>query len=188
LSRAGLGCSVGPGWYADAEVVLRDDRMLEPVEDDSGLQEHRERLRQLLRKVGALLDEADSALETTAPTGESLGRLERFRVELEGLVQDYSRQNAVFLDGLRERMRKIEEADLKRAMTEQPTRQPRNQARIQELSEELSRELRLERVDAAIKELLDFLSDAEFFAANASTGRKRRLRSLQTAIEKALPK
>ena len=53
---------------------------------------------------------------------------------------------------------------------------------------ELTRDLRLERVDNAIKELLDFLSDADFFAANASTGRKRRLRALQNAIEGALQK
>jgi hypothetical protein len=48
--------------------------------------------------------------------------------------------------------------------------------------------MRLQRVDSAIKELLDFLADADFFAANASTGRRRRLRSLQNAIEKALEK
>ena len=73
-------------------------------------------------------------------------------------------------------------------MSEKSTRAPRDDARIQKLSEDLTRDLRLQRVDGAIKELLDFLSDAEFFAANASTGRKRKLRALGNAIEKALVK
>jgi hypothetical protein len=73
-------------------------------------------------------------------------------------------------------------------MSEKRTRAPRDDARLQKLSDDLTRDLRLERVDNAIKELLDFLSDADFFAANASTGRKRRLRALQNAIEAALQK
>jgi len=73
-------------------------------------------------------------------------------------------------------------------MSEQGSRTRVGQARIQELSEVLTLTLRLERVDKAIKELLDFLSDSEFFAANASTGRRRRLRTLQNAIDKALQK
>jgi hypothetical protein len=64
----------------------------------------------------------------------------------------------------------------------------RDEARIQELSEQLTTDLRLKRIDNARKELLDFLSDAEFFAAYASTGRRRRLRSLQNAIDQARQK
>jgi hypothetical protein len=64
----------------------------------------------------------------------------------------------------------------------------KRQAEIEALSEELNTTLRLERADDAIKELLSFLADAGFYAANATTGRERRLRQLQNAIEKALAK
>jgi hypothetical protein len=60
------------------------------------------------------------------------------------------------------------------------------QAQIESISGDLNTSLRLSRIDAAIKELLAFMEDDEFYAANATTGRKRRLRSLQNAISKAL--
>src|SRR5262245_49864323 len=53
------------------------------------------------------------------------------------------------------------------------------QKQIETISSELNTSLRLSRVDGAIKELLAFLEDDEFYAANATTARKRRLRSLQ---------
>ena len=68
------------------------------------------------------------------------------------------------------------------------TRKPNTdkQADIESLSQELNTTLRVERVDEAIKELLAFIEDDAFFAANSPVGRRRRLRSLQNAIEKAL--
>jgi hypothetical protein len=160
------------------------------VEDDAGFRKRRERLRRLLRRVEALLGETDTALEamtSEAPNVTGLGRLERLRSRLEASVQDYLLESTAILEYTREQVRKIDEANRKAAaMTEQRSSPARDQARIQKLSEEFSRELRLDRVDAAIKELLNFLSDADFFAANASTGRRRRLRALQNAIDKAL--
>jgi hypothetical protein len=69
------------------------------------------------------------------------------------------------------------------------SRQPRKrQAEIEALSEELNTTLRLDRADDAVKELLAFLADEDFYAANATTARQRRLRQLQNAIAKALEK
>ncbi len=161
------------------------------MEDDPELRERGDRLRELLRKVEALLDETGTALEAVGsqpPTAEDVGEMDRLRDNLSHSVQDYLQQNATFLDHMRGQVRRIEEANRRAAMSEKPSKPSRDEARIQEVSEQLSRDLRLERIDKAIKELLDFLADAEFFAANASTGRKRRLRSLQNAIEKALQK
>ena len=142
-------------------------------------------------QVEDLLRQVETTLETASaeePTTETIGRLDGLQVKLEEAVKDYLDKNGILLDFLREKVREIEEKKHKAAMSEKQTGPKRNEARVQELSEELTRELRLERVDGAIKELLEFLSDAHFFAANASTGRRRRLRSLQNAIEKALQK
>lgn len=62
----------------------------------------------------------------------------------------------------------------------------KKQAEVEAISEELNTTLRLGRADEAIKELLAFVEDGDFFARNASTGRRRRLRSLQNALAKAL--
>jgi hypothetical protein len=161
------------------------------VINDPELRKHSERLRRTLRKVEALLGQTETtldALTSQAPDDAGVARLDRLRAQLEDVVRDYLNQNAAFLEYSRERVRKIEETNRRAAMAEQRSGPARDQARIQELSEELTRDLRLGRVDAAIKELLDFLSDPDFFAANASTGRRRRLRSLQNAIAKALEK
>jgi hypothetical protein len=127
-------------------------------------------------------------MTSAEPTADSVRQLDRLLVELQRSVKDYLAQNAALLDYVREHVRKIEEANQKASMAEKRSTPPRNDAQIQELSEMLATELRLERVDSAIKELLDFLSDADFFAANATTGRRRRLRALQNAIDKALQK
>jgi hypothetical protein len=103
-------------------------------------------------------------------------------------LEDYLQQNAALLDYTREQLRKIEEANRRTTMADKRSQTARNDARILEVSEELTTKLRLERVDGAIKELLDFLSDTDFFAANASQGRRRRLKTLSNAIEKALQK
>jgi hypothetical protein len=161
------------------------------LETDAGIRTHREALRRLLLKVESLLTRNNSVLEAMTsqpPTDASLRQLDRIQVELVESLRDYLDQNHAFMGYLREHVRKMEEANRRAAMSENRSRPARNEARIQELSEELTKELRLERIDSAIKELLDFLSDAEFFAANASTGRRRRLRSLQNAIDKALEK
>jgi len=161
------------------------------VEEATELGEQRERLKRVLQGLEALLAETDAALESAGeqpPSADAVSRLEELRARLEESVREYLSENAAFVKRSREELRKIEEANRKAAMAEQRSRPERDEARFQALSGELATELRLERVDKAIKELLDFLSDAEFFAANASTGRRRRLRALQNAIEKALAK
>lgn len=158
------------------------------MEGEPDLRRQGERLRHLRASLEEILGRTDDAIGRLASeeaTPASVLQLERLRGELEKTVQDYVVQAGAFADQMREYLSKIEEA---KRMAEQSPKPARNQARIQELSEKLARDLRLERVDNAIKELLDFLSDTEFFAANASTGRRRRLRSLQNAIDKALEK
>ena len=165
--------------------------MLASVEAEAEVQKRRVGLRRVLQKLQALLNESESAVDAMAtgtPSDKRLAELERLREEVAGSAEEYLEQQASFSEYVREQLRMIEEAKAAAAMSEKRTRAPRDDARIQKLSEDLTRDLRLQRVDGAIKELLDFLSDAEFFAANASVGRRRKLRSLQNAIEKALEK
>jgi hypothetical protein len=138
----------------------------------------------LLGQTATALD----ALTSQPPSAATVRQLDRLRARLEEAVETYQNRNTGLLDSMREQARKIEEESRRAVMAEKRSRPARDQARIQELSDELTTNLRLERVDAAIKELLDFLSDDEFYAASASTGRRRRLRTLQNAIEKALAK
>ena len=160
------------------------------MEDDREVRKQRQRLARLheqleslLGRVPATLDEAASEASTDA------GRWDHLQSQLQQLTQDYLAQSTTFIDLARDRAREIEEEAKRRAaMSEQRSSQPRDEARIKELSDELSTKLRLDRVDAAIKELMDFLADAEFFAANASTGRRRKLKALGNAIEKGLGK
>ena len=161
------------------------------MDTDPEVRKRKERLKRVLQKLEALLSQTDSTLDamTAAPAAPGdIRELDRLRSQLADAAKDYLDQNGAFLDYVREQARKIEDANKKAAMSEKRTRAPRDDARLQKLSDDLTRDLRLERVDNAIKELLDFLSDADFFAANASTGRKRRLRALQNAIEGALQK
>ena len=158
---------------------------------DPEVRKRKERLKRVLQKLEALLSQTDSRLDAITggtPAAGDMRELDRLRGQLTESVKDYLEQNVAFVDYVREQARKIEDANKKAAMSEQRSRPARDDERIQKLSDDLTRDLRLERVDNAIKELLDFLSDADFFAANASTGRKRRLRALQNAIESALQK
>ena len=139
----------------------------------------------------ALLGNTATSLEELAsqpPTPASVRQLDRLQARFEEAVKAYLGQTTALLDYVRESVRQIDESNRRTAMSEQRKKPARDEARIQALSEELTRDLRLQRVDGAIKELLEFLTDDEFFAANASTGRKRRLRTLQNAIDNALPK
>ena len=138
----------------------------------------------LLGQTATALD----ALTSQPPTETTLRQLDRLRARLEEAVENYMNRNTSLLDSMREQARRIEEESRRAAMSEKRSRPATDQDRIQELSEELTKNLRLERIDAAIKELLDFLSDDEFYAVNAFTGRRRRLRTLQNALEKALAK
>jgi len=151
----------------------------------------RDALRRSLREMEGLLGQTATALDALTsqpPTPATVRQLDRLRARLEESVENYLNRSTGLLDSMREQARRIEEERRRAAMAEKRSRPARDQARIQELSEELTTNLRLERIDAAIKELLDFLSDEEFYAANASTGRRRRMRSLQNALEKALAK
>ena len=161
------------------------------MDTDPEVRKRKERLKRVLQGLEALLGQMDSRLDAmtaATPVAGDIRELDRLRGQLAESVKDYLDQNVAFVDYVREQARKIEDANKKAAMSEKRTRAPRDDARLQKLSDDLTRDLRLERVDNAIKELLDFLSDADFFAANASTGRKRRLRALQNAIEAALQK
>lgn len=164
--------------------------MLASVDAETEVRKRREGLRRVLQKLQALLEKSDSEVDalTSGPSDKRLAELERLRVEVAGSAKEYLDQQEALSEYVREKLRMIEEAKAAAAMSEQSSKAPRDEARIQKLSEDLTRDLRLQRVDGAIKELMDFLSDAEFFAANASTGRKRKLRGLQNAIEKALEK
>ena len=161
------------------------------MDNDAGFQTRRDRLRQAVRDFQALLGDANSALDVIALDSlseTSLRRFEALSSELETMARGYADQSSAFLHYLGEQATKIEEAKKKAAMAKKSPAPARDQAKIQQLSEQLTRDLRLERIDEAIKELLGFLSDADFFEANASTGRRRRLRTLQNAIDKALQK
>ena len=161
------------------------------MDTDPQVRKRKERLKRVLQKLEALLSQTDSTLDAMTsgtPGAGDIRELDRLRGQLAESVKDYLDQNGAFLDYVREQARKIEDANKKAAMSEKRSRPARDDARIQKLSDDLTRDLRLERVDNAIKELLDFLSDADFFAANASTGRRRRLRALQNAIESVLQK
>jgi len=162
------------------------------MDGETGVRKRREDLRRVLRKLEVLLAQSDTLVDelaAAAPTGKDLAALERLRVDVAQSAKEYIDQQAAFSEYVQGQLRMIEEARAAAAMPKKTAKTgTRDEARIQELSETLTRDLRLQRVDGAIKELLDFLSDAEFFAANASTGRKRKLRTLQNAIEKALEK
>ena len=145
---------------------------------------HQDRFHKRLDEIRAQTDILLKEVESS-PTAANIERLHDARGELDRLFQDSLKQIGSLIDYVR----KIEESNRRKAaMVEKRSSVPRNQAQIQKLSEELTTNLRLERVDGAIKKLLDFLGDADFFAANASTGRRRRLRTLQNAIENALKK
>jgi hypothetical protein len=148
-------------------------------------------LKRAIQQLEALLGQTGSSLDALGgqpATAASVRELERLRARFDETAKAYLDQNAAFLDFLRQQAHKIEESNRRAAMSEKRSRPARNEARIQQLSDELTRDLRLQRIEAAIKELLDFQSDEDFFSTNASTGRRRRLRTLQTAIEKALQK
>ena len=118
------------------------------------------------------------------PSEANAAQLDGLRHELERLFRDNLEQIGTFI----EHLRNVKESNSRSKMAEKRSGPQRSQAQIQELSEQLNTNLRLDRIDKAIKELLDFLADAEFCAANSPTGRRRRLRTLQNAIEKALQK
>jgi hypothetical protein len=161
------------------------------LDADPQFRKHQQSLKRLLGRVEKALGETATALDaiaSEAPGAATMREQDRVQSQLAQSLTDYLAESGAFMEYLREHERRIEDARRSAAMSEKRTKQPRDDARIQELSEALTSDMRLQRVDSAIKELLDFLADADFFAANASTGRRRRLRSLQNAIEKALEK
>jgi DNA-binding FrmR family transcriptional regulator len=165
--------------------------MLRRMDAQAEVRKRREGLKRVLQRLEMLLGQSDAALDALASGAQAetgLKQLDRFRADLESAAREYLDQQATFSQYVRDQLRMIEQAKAAAAMSEKTKKPARDQARIQQLSEDLTRDLRLQRVDSAIKELLDFLADAEFFAANASTGRRRKLRALQNAIEKALEK
>jgi hypothetical protein len=140
------------------------------------------RLSQLRRETNRVL----AALARRVPEEADIARLQELAAERAKLFEEYSAQAGAFV----EHVVNVEKSIIRRpAMPEQRRPRPsRSQAKIEELSEELTTKLRLERIDDAVKEVLAFIEDRDFFAANATTARRRRLRSLQTAIEAALVK
>ena len=139
-----------------------------------------DRLEEIRARTNSILE----GLEHQMPSEANAAQLESLRHELERLFRDNLEQIGTFI----EHLRNVKESNRRSKMAEKRSGPQRSQAQIQELSQELNTNLRLDRIDKAIKELLDFLADAEFSAANSPTGRRRRLRTLQNAIEKALQK
>jgi len=158
-----------------------------PLETDPVVRRYRDSEARFHERLAAIRAEIDSLLGAV-PSEEGAAQLSGIKRELEGLFRDNLEQTS----GVIGHLRKLEESKRRSEMAEKRSSPQRNrersQAQVQELSEQLNTKLRLDRVDAAMKELLDFLADAEFFAANASTGRRRRLRALQNTIEKSLEK
>jgi hypothetical protein len=144
-----------------------------------------ERFQQRLEEIRARMDAILKGAESQMPAAADIAQLDSLGGELERLFLDNLKQFTTFVEDMR---KIVEEANRRAVIVEKRSSPRQSQAKIQELSEELTRELRLDRIDSAIKELLDFLADADFFAAHASTGRRRRLRTLQNALGKALEK
>jgi hypothetical protein len=142
----------------------------------------RDRLYRRLTANGSQIDALLASLQENLPTSSDAVRLEALGKERATLLQDYLEQAAT----ITEYIVRLQDENRRSKMTTQRTKAPRSQAKIEELSQELTTNLRLERVDDAIKALLDFLADSEFFTANATTGRRRKLRTLQNALAKAL--
>jgi hypothetical protein len=137
-----------------------------------------ERLTEIRSKTEALLE----SLEQGLPTAADVARLKSLQSARQRLFQEYLEGTDAFIQYIIE----LEESNRRSAMTTKRPRSSRSQAKIEELSQELTTNLRLQRVDEAIKELLSFLADTDFFGQNATTARRRRLRTLQRALEQAL--
>jgi hypothetical protein len=137
-----------------------------------------ERLTEIRSKTEALLE----SLELGLPTAADVARLKSLRSARQRLFQEYLEGTDAFIQYVIE----LEESNRRSAMTTERPRSSRSQAKIEELSQELTANLRLQRVDEAIKELLSFLADTDFFGQNATTARRRRLRTLQRALEQTL--
>jgi hypothetical protein len=155
------------------------------MDEDPTLRRYRAQRDRLYRRLtdnrtqtNALLE----ALQQRMPAPADAARLDGLEREHASLLQDYLKQTTT----VTEYILQLEEQNRRPKMTTKRPKAPRSQAKIEELSQELTTNLRLERVDDAIKELLNFLSDTGFFAANATTGRKRKLRTLQNALTEAL--
>ena len=156
------------------------------MESDPALRQFKQRQERFHQRLDEIRQETDAILESLEqrpPTVTDAAHLERLRDKREKLFADHLEKTTAFSQYLRQ----VQETNRRSKMVEKRTTPPRrSQAKIEALSEELTTKLRLERVDDAIKELLDFLADPDFFPPNATTGRKRKLRTLQNAIDKAL--
>jgi hypothetical protein len=138
------------------------------------------RIEEIRARTNSILE----GLEHQMPSEAIAAQLDGLRRELERLFRDNLEQAGTFI----EHLRNVKESNRRSQVAEKRSAPQQSQSQIKELSEELNTNLRLDRIDKATKELLDFLADAEFFAANSPTGRRRRLRTLQNAIEKSLQK
>lgn len=143
--------------------------------------------RRFQERLDALRDEMQSLLDDLTPEtpGSAADKVEAAFRDHEKLLEEHRERATSFAAYLRD-LEKSRLRDTGPVMSEKRASAPRDQAEIERLSQELSLKLKLDRIDEAMKELLAFLSDEQFFATNATTGRRRRLRTLQKAIEKAL--
>ena len=151
--------------------------------------EAQRRFHERLNELGAQTESVLASIEAGMASTSDVAMLDGLVSERRKLFEEYQAQAGVLVQQVRkleQEARKAEQESKKTKMAEKRTPTPRSQADIAKLSEELTTKLRTDRIDEAMKELLAFLADADFFAANATVGRKRRLRSLQNAIEKAL--
>ena len=159
---------------------------------DSAFREYIDAQRRFHERLNELRLQTESVLasleEGNASTAD-VALLDGLVSERRRLFEEYQAQAGILVQQVRkleQDARKAEQESKKSKMPEKRTQTPRSQADIAKLSEELTTKLRTDRIDEAMKELMAFLADDEFYAANATTGRKRRLRTLQNAIEKAL--
>jgi hypothetical protein len=155
------------------------------MESDSAFRRYRERSERLDKRLAEINSQTNAILKSlgqSAPNASAVARLQVLRDRRAQLFRDYLEHADAFTAYLIEQ----EATNRRSVMTAKRPKAPRSQAQIEKVSAELTTNLRLERVDDAIKELLAFLEDTDFFSQNAPAGRRRRLRTLQGAIEKAL--
>ena len=151
--------------------------------------ESQRRFQARLNELGRQTEELLEGVAGGTATAADVATLDALVSERRKLFEEYQSQAGTLVEYLRkleQETRKAEQENRKTKMAEKRAKAPASQADIEKLSEELSTKLRTDRIDNAMKEILAFLGDADFFAANATVGRKRRLRQVQKAIEGAL--
>ena len=140
------------------------------METDQAFLRYREHEGRFQRRLAEIRAETDATLReigSRTPDAADAAHLTVLRAELEGPFQENLNHTGAVIDSVLT----LEEANRRAtAMTEKSPGPQRGQAQIQELSEELSKSLRLDRIDSAIKEFLEFLADTDFLRQTLQQG------------------